>query len=346
MEVKTEKYTGGNMNKSTIILENTPSIISFAAVGSTKEKEGPLGDFFDYIDKDGYFGEKTWEGGESAMQKKTAQFVLDKAHVKQEDIDVVFAGDLLNQCISSTYGLKEFEMPFLGVYGACSTMAESLLLASLFVQGGFAKKAMAVTSSHFCTAERQFRFPLEYGCQRTPTSQWTATACGGVLVGQSCCPPYVRGVTMGTIQDLGITDTNNMGAAMAPAAAHTIHSFLKSTGKTPEDFDCIFTGDLGQVGSDLLVELLEKDKIKINKKHKDCGLILYDRFEQEVDAGGSGCGCSASVLATHILPKVASGELKNVLFVATGALMSTVAIQQGGTIPGIAHLLWISHHNK
>ncbi len=330
--------------KNTIMLTNTPSVLQFAAVGSSKEGDGPLGSNFDYIDSDGYFGEKTWEAAESTMQKKAAQAVLTKSQLQPDQVDVVFAGDLLNQCISSTYGLRSFGIPFLGVYGACSTMAESLLLASIFVDGGYATRAMAVTSSHFCTAERQFRYPLEYGCQRTPTSQWTATASGAVLVGKKDAPPYLRAVTTGCITDLGVTDTNNMGAAMAPAAADTISKFFSDTSMSPSDFDVIFTGDLGQVGSDILVELLAGNGIKVGKNHRDCGLMLYDRFTQDVDAGGSGCGCSASVLATHILPQVKAGKLKNVLFVATGALMSTVAIQQGESIPGIAHLLWLSHN--
>ncbi|MEG1943574.1 MAG: stage V sporulation protein AD, partial [Angelakisella sp.] len=271
----------------------------------------------------------------------------EKAGLKTDDIQVLFAGDLLNQCISSTYGLRDFAIPFLGLYGACSTMAESLLCAALFVEAGFGERTCAVTSSHFCSAERQFRFPLEYGSQRPPSAQWTATASGSVVVGCSGGTasaehtPVVKAVTIGTIKDMGITDANNMGAAMAPAAAETIGRFFADTAMSPKDFDLIITGDLGAVGSALLIDLMAKDNLLISELHRDCGLLLYNREEQNVDAGGSGCGCSASVLCAKLLPEIQRGVLHNILFVATGALMSTTALQQGESIPGIAHLLWI-----
>ena len=331
------------LGKNTILLSSKPSLLGWAAVASSMEGDGPLGSYFDKIDGDGYFGEKTWELAESKMQQLASRKVIEKVSLTPEDIQAVFAGDLLNQCIGSSYGLKDLSIPFVGLYGACSTMAESLMLAALFVDGGFASPTLAVTSSHFCTAERQFRFPLEYGNQRAPSSQWTATASGAVVVGDhESGTPLVKAVTIGTIQDLGITDANNMGAAMAPAAADTLTKFLEDSGKAPDFFDGIFTGDLGQVGSDLLLQLLLADNIDIKDYHQDCGILLYDRETQDVASGGSGCGCSASVLTTYILPRLKSGMFHNVLFIATGALMSTVAIQQGGSIPGIAHLVWLT----
>lgn len=330
------------MGRSTLRLEKSPSIEGYAAIGGKMERNGPLGHEFDETNEDTTFGETTWEKAESRMQKMALERAMSKAQASPEQIDLVFAGDLLNQCVSSTYGLRDLGIPFLGLYGACSTMAESLAMASLFLEGGLAERAAAVTSSHFCSAERQFRFPLEYGGQRSPTAQWTATASGAVIVGKSGKGPYIRHVTIGRIADLGITDAANMGAAMAPAAAGTISAFFQETKARPEQFDRIFTGDLGAVGRDLLLELLEREKISISAQHDDCGLMLFDRNVQDVHAGGSGCGCSASVLCAHILPRVQSGKWKNVLFVATGALMSPTLLQQGESIPGIAHLIHIS----
>lgn len=331
------------VKRATIKLNSSPSIIGFAAVAGRKEGDGPLGQEFDVIYQDSLGGEKTFEKAESLLQKDAASRAIQKAQLTPEDIDVAFAGDLLNQCIGSNYGLRELGIPFVGLYGACSTMAESLMMASLFVDSGISARALAVTSSHFCSAERQFRYPLEYGGQRTPTAQWTATASGAAVVGESAGAPYVKGVSVGKIIDLGIKDINNMGAAMAPAAADTIETFLHDTGTKPEDYDLILTGDLGMVGSDLLHQLLMSEKIDISKQHNDCGLMLFDLQKQDVHAGGSGCGCSAGVLCSHVLKRIQSGELKNVLFVATGALMSTVTNQQGESIPGIAHLVHLSN---
>ena len=326
----------------TLLLTEEPVIRSFAAVGSKMEQEGPLGSSFDLISQDSAFGQDSWEKAEAAMQKKALDLALQKASLSPGEVEVLFAGDLLNQCISSTYGLRDLNIPFLGVYGACSTMAESLTLAALVVEGGFASLAGAVTSSHFCSAERQFRFPLEYGSQRPPSAQWTATASGAVVVGWQGDGPRIRAVTPGRIRDLGITDVNNMGAAMAPAAADTIARFFQDTGAAPEDFDLVVTGDLAQVGSQLLLQLLQREGILLGGRHRDCGLLLYDRRRQQVDSGGSGCGCSASVLCASLLPQLQEGSLQNILFVATGALMSPTAVQQGESIPGIAHLLWLA----
>ena len=327
---------------STLILETAPGVISYGAVGSKKESEGPLAEGFDQLFPDSTLGEETWEKAECRLQKEAVRIALEKGKIKSEEIHCLFAGDLLNQCTSSIYGLREVGAPFVGLFGACSTMAESLTMAALFLEGGFGEKTAAVTSSHFCTAERQFRFPLEYGGQRTPTSQWTVTGSGAVILGKGSSGPYVRGVTIGRMRDMGITDANNMGAAMAPAAADTLERFFTDTGMQPEQFDLIATGDLGKVGSDLLLEVLEKDGWSLAGRHNDCGLMIYDREKQQVEAGGSGCGCSASVLCAHILPALQCRELKEVLFVATGALMSTTAVQQGESIPGIAHLVWLT----
>ncbi|MDO5125713.1 MAG: stage V sporulation protein AD [Ruminococcus sp.] len=331
------------MNRATKLLRNTPSILSSSAIGGKKEGEGPLGDYFDKINEDAYMSTDTFEKGESQLQKQAVSHVLDKSGLQAENIDVMFGGDLLNQCVGTTFGIRDFGIPFLGIYGACSTMAEGLLLASLFVDGGYSQTAMAVTSSHFCTAERQYRFPLNYGGQRTPTSQWTATAGGALIVTERENPPFVRAVTIGKIVDLGVTDANNMGAAMAPAAYDTLSTFFKDTGKSPEDFDAIVTGDLGKVGSRILCELFERDNINIREKHKDCGMMIYDFDEQDVHAGGSGCGCAGSVLCGYFIPQLRSGSMKNILFAATGALMSPTVNQQGESIPGISHAVWISY---
>ncbi len=329
--------------KSTLILDNQPSIVASASVVGKKEGEGPCSKNFDMIIDDGYFGETTWEKAESKLQKTAVNLALKKNNLTPNDIDILFAGDLLNQCIGSVYGMRDFKIPFVGLYGACSTMAESLIMASLFIEGGFAKRTCAVTSSHFCSAERQFRFPLEYGCQRTPTAQWTATASGcAILEKHQENKPFVKAVTIGTVADYGINDVNNMGAAMMPAANDTILTFFKDTGHSPEDFDKIVTGDLSAVGSELLIESLKKEGLDISEQHRDCGLMLYDRNTQNVDAGGSGCGCSASVLCSTLLKELYEKQTKNILFIATGALMSPTSLQQGETIPGIAHLLHIS----
>ena len=325
----------------TIVLESAPSLRGYAAVVSKKEGEGPLGREFDMVSDDAYFGEKTWEKAESHIQKEALNRALGKAGTTPSQVDFVFAGDLLNQCIGSAYAMRGMNVPFIGLYGACSTMAESLALASLFVDCGIAECAAAVTSSHFCSAERQFRFPLEYGCVRAPTSQWTVTGGGAAIVSGGETAPFVREVCFGKINDLGVTDINNMGTAMAPAAADTISQYFSDTLTSADNFDMIFTGDLGYVGSEMLAELLERDGISLGKKHMDCGKLIYDK-KQEVEAGGSGCGCAASVLCSYIANRIRRENWRNVLFIATGALMSPTSNQQGESIPGIAHLIRLS----
>ena len=330
------------MHKATTIFPHPPSIITSAAVGGKKEHEGPYGDRFDKINDDPYFTAETFEQGESQLQKQAVRIALEKADLKEDDIDVLIGGDLLDQCVGTTYGLRDYHLPFIGIYSACSTMSEGLLLASMLTAGGFAGRAMAVSSSHFCTAERQYRMPLNYGGQRPPTSQWTATAGGALAVSAEGGPPYVRGATIGRIVDMGVTDANNMGAAMAPAAYSTIRDFFEDTKHSPADFDHIVTGDLGKVGSRLLWQLGDNEGLDLRSTHLDCGLMIYDSDKQDVHAGGSGCGCAASMLCGYFIPELRQGRLKNILFAATGALLSPTVSQQGESIPSVSHLVWLS----
>lgn len=328
----------------TVFFKQPPSVHAYASVVGKKESNGPLGELFDVIETDALAGEKSFEKAEASFQKKAVTHALSKANLKPEQVDFILGGDLLNQCISSSYGLRDFGIAFIGLYGACSTMAESLALSALLCASGAAERACAVSSSHFCSAERQFRYPIRYGGQRAPTSQWTVTGAGAVVVSGKAHKnhPKICAVTFGKIEDLGITDINNMGAAMAPAAASTIYRFLEDSKTAPSDYDLILTGDLGRLGSDLLIRLLMDNGVDIKSKHNDCGLMIYDVQKQDVHAGGSGCGCSASVLCSKILQEICSGKLKNVLFVATGALMSPTSVQQGESIPGVAHLVHIT----
>lgn len=349
------------IGKRTLELTDKPRVVGFASVVGKKEGEGPLAQWFDKICIDTTMGGETWEKAEAALQKNAAELAIEKANIETGDIDAVFAGDLLNQCISSSYGLRDLQIPFLGQYGACSTMAQTLAMASILVESGAANIGAAVTSSHFCSAERQYRYPLQYGGQRTPTAQWTVTGSGAAVVaafrnGQfAACDDKInqkgdgmlkkqigiQNICIGKIVDMGITDANNMGAAMAGAAADTIARYLEDTNTAPENYDMILTGDLGRVGTDLLYELLKKENIDIKGRHNDCGLLIFDRETQDVHAGGSGCGCSASVLCSYIMKRMLKRELNSVLFAATGALMSPTIVQQGESIPGIAHIVHI-----
>lgn len=327
------------MQKTILIPPEAPAILGSAAVVGKREHEGPLGDLFDFHDDTDRFGMETWEQSEAAMQHTALNLALAKAKMKPDELDALLAGDLINQCVSSTFGLLAFDVPQIGLYGACSTIAEGLGLAALLVGAGTLRRAAAVTSSHNCSAERQFRFPLEYGGQRTPTSQWTVTGSAAFLIGKSKTGPYLSDVMFGRSVDPGITDANNMGAAMAPAAADTLLKHFADTGRSPDDYDCIVTGDLGEVGSHILYELLSHSKVTLNeKKHMDCGRIIFDT-SQDVHAGGSGCGCIASVLGAALLPKLASGAWRRAAVMATGALLSPTTSQQGESIPGVAHLI-------
>lgn len=325
--------------KFTLCLTSLPGIASFASVVGKKEDEGPLKGKFDHVIEDGSVGGKTWEKAESIIHGEAVSRAIAKSGLSPENINYIFAGDLLNQCIGTTFGIKELGIPFVGMYGACSTMALSMIAAALCVDTKSAQNVVASTSSHFCSAEKQFRMPLEYGGQRTPTSQWTATAAGAVVISDSDSKVRIEKVIVGRIQDYGIKDPNNMGAAMAPAACRTISDFLNDTNTSPTDYDLILTGDLGSVGSELLCELMVKqENIDISAVHNDCGLILYDIAKQkDVGAGGSGCGCSGAVLCSEILSQMVNGKLKKVLFVGTGALMSSVSSLQSDSIPSIAH---------
>lgn len=347
------------IGERTIALTKMPRVVGFGSVVGKKEGEGPLAKWFDKIYTDTTMGGETWEKAEAALQKMAVTLALESANVESGDVDSVFAGDLLNQCISSCYGLRDLGIPFLGQYGACSTMAQTLALSAVIVESGAANISAAVTSSHFCSAERQFRYPLQYGGQRTPTAQWTVTGAGSVILASydngsfAACDEKiskngdknqkrqiaVEHVCPGKIIDMGITDANNMGAAMAGAAADTIYRYLCDTNTSPEDYNLILTGDLGKVGTDLLYELLDKEGVDIRQRHNDCGLLIFDTEAQDVHAGGSGCGCSASVLCSYIMKRMRKRELNSVLFAATGALMSPTIIQQGESIPGISHIV-------
>jgi len=323
-----------HIGKQTAALTSPPSFAGHAAVAGTKESEGPLGDSFDFVSDDALFGCDTWEQAESAMVKKTLAIALDKARCAPSEIDYLFAGDLLDQCVGTTFGLRETGIPFFGVYGACSTMAESLALAAMLIDGGFASRTAAVTSSHFCSAERQFRMPLEYGGQRTPTAQWTATASGAAVLADTGEGPYITHVTAGRIVDAGIKDAANMGAAMAPAAYDTLKTHFEDTGRDPDWYDLVVTGDLGAVGSEILEDLFRQDGAALSH-HRDCGVMLYDPQQQDVHAGGSGAGCSASVLCGHLLNGMRAGRWRRILFAATGALLSPTTTLQGESIPAI-----------
>ena len=332
--------------KTEVIKLNKPVyILSSAAVASAKEKEGPLGDYFDISSPDIKFGMDTFEAGESEMQRLALNTALKKAKTHHKELNAILAGDLLNQCTSSTHGFIEFDVPFIGLYGACSTMAEGLALGSLLIDGGHFNKLAAATASHFCASERQFRFPLEYGGQRSPTAQWTVTGSGAAVLSDSDFHekkmPKITEVMFGKMIDKGIDDISNMGAAMAPAAADTILKYFRETGTEPGDFDVIATGDLGAEGKRICENLLLSEGCDIREKYDDCGLLIYDCEKQDMHAGGSGCGCAASVLCGYFMKKFELDEYKNILLICTGALMSPGSVMQGNTIPGIAHLVRI-----
>ena len=327
--------------RQSFLLPQPPVILHWASVAGKKEKEGPLGHSFDLTSTDRLFGQKTWEQAEKHMQQMALRKLAEKAGILSGEFDLVFSGDLLNQCIGSSFSLRNTGIPHLGLYGACSTMAESLLAASMAVGGGFTDTAVAMTSSHFASSERQYRFPLGYGGQRTPTAQWTVTGSGAVLVGQQGEGPKITACTIGTVTDLGIKDANNMGAAMAPAAYATIKAHFADLDTGPEDFDLIVTGDLGQIGKELLMDLARKDGLSLGGKLTDCGNLVFDNTRQDVHAGGSGCGCSAITLCAEFLPKLAAGKLKKILFCGTGALLSPTSVQQGLPIAGICHAVCI-----
>lgn len=331
------------VGKQTIKLESKPRIISTYSIVGPKEGDGPLKEYFDKVLQDDCNGCDSFEKAESSLMITSIEEVIKKSKVKEEDVDYLFGGDLLNQLTSTNFVAREFKIPFLGVYGACSTMAESLSLAAMVIDGDFARYSIAATSSHFSSAERQFRFPLEYGCQRKEYSQWTVTGSGAMLVGKEGDFPYVTHITTGIVKDYGIKDADNMGAAMAPAAVDTIYKHFVDTNRRPEDYDVIATGDLGKVGRELTEKLLKEYGYDVSKVYIDCGEKIFDNERQKTFSGGSGCGCSAVVGCGYLYKKLMKKEIKRVLLVSTGALLSSTSSLQGESIPGIAHAVAIEY---
>ncbi len=323
--------------RSSFVLQRAPVITAWASVAGKKESEGPLGHTFDKTSQDTYFGQKSWELAEKAMQESALRLLLEKGKIQRQELDLVLSGDLLNQCMGSAFTMRNTLTPHLGLYGACSTMAEGLLLASLVISAGAADRVAAMTSSHFAASERQYRFPLGYGGQRTPTAQWTVTGSGAALVCSQGHGPRITACTIGAVTDLGVTDANHMGAAMAPAALHTIQTHMEDLHTRPEDYDLIVTGDLGHYGKELLLELARREGLSLGGRLEDCGCLVFDNQRQDVHAGGSGCGCSAITLCGHLLGKLAGRKWKRILFCGTGALLSPTSTQQGLPIPGVCH---------
>lgn len=328
------------LGKQTVKLQKPPSIIATASIVGPKEGKGPLATYFDQVIDDELWGEKSWEMAESKLMREVLGKTAVKASMAVSGLDYILAGDLLNQCIAASFGLRESGIPLFGLYGACSTMGETMSLGAMLIDGGFAANVICMTSSHFCSAEKQFRYPLELGTQRPPTAQWTVTGAGGALLSSEGSGPFITKVTTGKIVDMGIKDQNNMGAAMAPAAADTIYAHFEDTGLPKDYYDMVITGDLGKVGSEIADDLLSSNGVRIGGILKDCGLMIYDKT-QDAHAGGSGCGCSATVFAGFLYDSLKKGKISRLLFVPTGALLSPTSVQQGETIPCIAHALAI-----
>ena len=328
------------LGKQTIKFDNPPTILDCASIVGPKEAQGPLAEYFDQTLEDEFWGEKTWEKAESKIIKETVNTVISKSGVPSDQIDLMIAGDLLNQCISSSFGLREANIPFLGVFGACSTFVESMCIGSICVES-FAKNVLCATSSHFCSAEKQFRFPLELGNQRTPTAQWTVTGSGAAIITQSGMGPYITHITPGKIIDMGIKDANNMGAAMAPAFCETLITHFLDTGRSPNYYDAIISGDLGHVGKEIAIDIAKARGYNIKPNYNDCGVLIFDKEKQDTHSGGSGCGGCGSVFSGYFFKQLKAKKLKKVLLIATGALMNSTSSQQGESIPGIAHAISI-----
>ena len=326
-----------------LIFSQAPYIVSAASVAGSKEGEGPLAKLFDMVNEDDLFGAQTWEEAESSMQKEACTLALGKAHVTAEKVRYLFGGDLLRQGIATSMGVEALQIPMFGLYGACSTSGEALALAAMSTAAGYGEYMLAVTSSHFGSAEKEFRFPLGYASQRPLSAHWTVTGSGAFLVGTRKSHVRIAGVTVGKIVDYGLKDSQNMGACMAPAAMDTIVRNFHDMEREPEDYDRIVTGDLGYVGQSILLDLVKGKGYDIRKLHLDCGMTIFDQETQDTHAGGSGCGCAAVTLASYILSKIEKGEWKRVLFVPTGALMSTVSYNEGASVPGIAHGIVLEH---
>lgn len=331
------------MGKQSLQFEHPPYILGSASVVGKKEGDGPLGNLFDAVCEDDKFGENTWEESESRMQKEAALLAIGKAGLEVKDIRYAFAGDLLGQTIATSFGLMELELPLFGLYGACSTSGESMMLGAMCVAAGYAEQVLTMTSSHFASAEKQFRFPLGYGSQRPQSATWTVTGSGAFILGKKHAHARITGVTTGKIVDYGIRDSMNMGAAMAPAACDVICQNFEDFHRSPSDYDRIITGDLGYVGQEILIKLVQDQGYDISEIHSDCGIEIFDAETQNTQSGGSGCGCAATTLSAYFLPKLLRGEWKRILFVPTGALLSTVSFNEGQNVPGIAHAVVIEH---
>lgn len=331
------------IGSQSVRFQSPPYIRSSASIVGKKESEGPIGDGFDIVEEDELFGKTTWEEAESAMQKSVCEMALQKEEISADQVRYIFGGDLLRQGIATSMGVEEFQIPLFGLFGACSTSGEALALSAMSVAGGYGEYMMVVTSSHFGSAEKEFRFPLQYANQRPLSSQWTVTGSGAFLISNKLSKVRISAITVGKIVDYGLKDAQNMGACMAPAAADTIRCNLQDLQCSVERYSRIITGDLGKIGSEILIELLEKEGIDIQKIHLDCGKIIYDSEQQGTHSGGSGCGCAAVTLSSYILPKIESGEWKKVLFVPTGALLSTISFNEGKSIPSIAHAIVLEY---
>lgn len=327
------------IGKQSYKLQTPVTILSTASIVGPKEGQGPLCKYFDQFLEDEFWGEKSWEKAESKIIKETTNMAIAKSGVASNEIDFCFAGDLLNQCISSSFGLREINIPFFGVFGACSTFIESMLLGSMCIDGDFAQNVVCSASSHFCSAEKQFRFPLELGNQRPPTSQWTVTGSGSSVLTKDGTGPYITTLTPGKIVDMGIKDANNMGAAMATAAFDTLITHFNDTGRSPSYYDAIFTGDLGYIGKEILIDLAQTKGFNIKANYNDCGVLIFDKEKQDTHSGGSGCGCIASVFSGYIYDLLKKQKYKKVLLIGTGSLMNSTSSQQGESIPGIAHAI-------
>ena len=329
------------IGKQTISFDNPPTIVEAACIVGPKEAGGPLASYFDKCLEDEFWGEKSWEKAESKIIRETVNLAISKSKIPTEKIDYCFAGDLLNQSISSDFGLRDSNIPFMGVFGACSTFVEGMSIGAVFVDGKGADSVVCATSSHFCSAEKQFRFPLELGTQRAPTAQWTVTGSGAVVISANGEGPYITNITPGKIVDMGIKDSNNMGAAMAPAALDTLITHFNDTGRSPSYYDAIITGDLGYIGKDILTDMAKSEGFNIKSNYNDCGVLIFDKEEQDTHSGGSGCACVATVFSGYLFKLLKERKYKKILLIATGALTNATTAQQGETIPGIAHAISI-----
>ena len=331
------------IGKQTIKFNTPPTILETSSIVGPKEGQGPLAKYFDQCLEDEFWGEKTWEKAESKIIQENVNTLIFKSGIPADKIDYCFAGDLLNQCISTNFGLRDLNIPFFGIFGACSTFVEGLCIGSVFIEGGGATNVLCATSSHFCSAEKQFRFPLELGNQRTPTAQWTVTGSGAALLTKNGTGPYITHITPGRIVDMGIKDANNMGAAMAPAALDTLIAHFQDTGRKPSYYDLIITGDLGYIGKDILTDLAKTKGYNIKSNYNDCGVLIFNKDEQDTHSGGSGCACIATTFSGYLFKELKNRKINKILLMATGALMNATSSQQGESIPGIAHAIAIEN---